>query len=1008
MRLALFLALALTSGAPGAGLEELDLEARELHWSFQPVTDPEPPEVEHERWPRDPLDRFVLERLEHAGLAPAAPAGRATWIRRVSFDLTGLPPAPDEVQAFLADETGGAFERVVDRLLASPHFGERWARHWLDLVGYAETRGHEFDHVLPGAWQYRDYLIRAFNADVPYDRLVSEHLAGDLLAEPRPHPVEGFDESILGTGFWWLGEEVHSPVSTRADECDRLAGRVDVVGRAFLGLTVACARCHDHKFDPITAADFHALVGFQKSAAYRQVRFETMEHNARVAGALAELRAERRRALMGASAERLAAEVAGMEEMLLAARDVLARQSPGERADGAVPEAAVASVAHERVLAPALVAGWAREMLAACARPRDPLHAFATAGCGLAGPEQTDGEEGRVALEETDVVLDFRGRAPRPLMQNGFAFGSGSTALGDVLWGESASWPIARVHATGAARADPLWKVLEPAPGTERDPGAVDWLQAGRTLRTPTFPLTKGRLFYWVRGACDAYAAIDHHRLVDGPLHARAVRRWDSGDGGFRWIEHDLADYVGHQVHVELTPSGDWADFALALVVQADAEPAPLAALNALLRAAVAESAGSIADARSLARAYRAAFARAVRHFALGFDGLDERGAAACAELVDWWVRRPHLARYAAEPTGAAASAFERLAELRAEIRAVSHTAPAMWEGNGVDELRLARGDPEMPGEPVPRRFLEALAGSEQPPIERGSGRLELARRLTDPASPLFARVLANRLWQHMFGRGIVPTVDDFGHMGEPPSHPELLDHLARRFERGGCSIKGMLRAIALSATYRMSSASDPRAALLDPDGALLHRFPVRRLTAEAIRDGILAVSGELDRTLYGKPVPVHLTAFMDGRGKPESGPLDGARRRSIYLAVRRNFLSPFFLAFDYPPPATTMGQRSTSNVPAQALALMNDPFVAQQAQRWARRALAAEMDDAERVGVLYLAAFARPPTSVELADSRAFLEDQAARYPEPEARERAWGDLCHVLFNTKEFVFSN
>ena len=368
-----------TAGAPR---EEFDLEARKAHWCFQPVADPAPPAVADGAWPRDPLDRFVLRRIEEAGLVPAPEADRATWIRRVTFDLTGLPPTPPEVQAFLLDASEGAFERVVDRLLASPHFGERWARHWLDLVGYAETRGHEFDHVLPNAWHYRDYLIRAFNADLPYDRLVTEHIAGDLLAEPRLHSEEGSNESILATGFWWLGEEVHSPVSTRADECDRFAGRVDVIGRTFLGLTVACARCHDHKFDPITAADFHALVGFQQSAAYRQVRFETMQHNALVAGALAELAAERRLELMGGAAARLAAEVESMDGMLLAARDVLVRQTPGQRADGVIPADAVARVAHERVLPPELVESWAHEVFEARGDPLAPLHAWAL---GVAG-----------------------------------------------------------------------------------------------------------------------------------------------------------------------------------------------------------------------------------------------------------------------------------------------------------------------------------------------------------------------------------------------------------------------------------------------------------------------------------------------------------------------------------------------------------------------------------------------------------------------------------------------
>src|SRR5207244_2072482 len=211
---------------------------------------------------------------EAKGLRPAEPADRRTWIRRVTFDLIGLPPTPAEIDAFLTDDSPQAFERVVDRLLASPHYGEHWARHWFDLVRYAESRGHEFDPNIPNAWQYRDYAIRAFNADVPYNQFVTEHIAGDLIARPRLHLTQKFNESILGTGFWFLGEEVHSPVDIRQDQADRFDNRIDVLTKTFLGLTVACARCHDHKFDAISTQDYYALYGFQSSSSYRLVRFD--------------------------------------------------------------------------------------------------------------------------------------------------------------------------------------------------------------------------------------------------------------------------------------------------------------------------------------------------------------------------------------------------------------------------------------------------------------------------------------------------------------------------------------------------------------------------------------------------------------------------------------------------------------------------------------------------------------------------------------------------------------
>jgi hypothetical protein len=339
----------------------------------------------------------------------------------------------------------------------------------------------------------------------------------------------------------------------------------------------------------------------------------------------------------------------------------------------------------------------------------------------------------------------------------------------------------------------------------------------------------------------------------------------------------------------------------------------------------------------------------------------------------------------------------------------------AATDGEGVDEHVFLRGSHKTLGDTVPRRYLEALAGKDAPRITNGSGRLEIARLVTDPSNPLTARVSVNRVWHHLFGRGIVPTVDDFGVMGQPPSHPELLDHLADRFVKDGWSLKHLIRSIVLSSTYQMSSLpSDPRAAELDPQNTLLHHMPVRRLEAEAIRDAILAVSGRLDRTVYAPPVEVHLTPFMEGRGKPQSsGPLDGAGERSIYLNVRRNFLPPMLLAFDFPVPFNTIGRRTVSNVPAQALILLNDPFVVGQAKVWAQSVLAEPgLSPRQRVERMYHQAFARPPTDQEADEAVAFLHSQGqALGLSVDARMndvRVWADLAHVLFNVKEFIFVN
>ena len=277
---------------PAATAPGFDIEARKQAqpWLWESPRPVAVPAVSNPEWATSAVDRFILHRLEEAELSPAAPVDDRTWLRRVHFGITGLPPTREEIHAFLSDIAPGARGRVVDRLLASPHFGERWARHWMDLVRYAETRGHEGDYHIANAWQYRDYLIRSLNDAVSYDRFLREHLAGDLLPEPRLRPGTEINESVLGTGWAFLGEENHSPVDIRQDECDRLDNKVDVFTKTFLGLTVSCARCHDHKFDPIRTQDYYALAGFLTGSSYRQVRFEAMENNRRMAGELQALR----------------------------------------------------------------------------------------------------------------------------------------------------------------------------------------------------------------------------------------------------------------------------------------------------------------------------------------------------------------------------------------------------------------------------------------------------------------------------------------------------------------------------------------------------------------------------------------------------------------------------------------------------------------------------------------------------------------------------------------------
>ena len=910
-------------------------ERKTSHWSWQPIRNPSPPPIadspasavtadggdhladrfQAAEWPSDPLDHFVLRQLLDAGLQPAAAVDRRGLIRRLSFDLTGLPPTPQQVAAFVDDSHPAAVERLVDSLLDSPRFGERWGRHWLDLVRYAESRGHEFDHDAVNAFAYRDYVIRAFNADLPYDQLVTEHIAGDLLAEPRNDPHHGGNESVLATGFWHLGEWVHSPVDTRKDESDRFDNMIDVMSKTFLGMTVACARCHDHKFDAISTADYYALYGFLRSSDFHQVRYETLPIERQIATDLADLDQRYR--------DRIAAEL----------NESVASNDPPESRQRLVTRIDQAA--------------------------RQP-----TAGDG-------------------SVLLDYARVEDQDFIQNGFLFGPRPLAAGELRLvvdteperGNAASLRVARQD---AAVADRFWNGIRSISqgGPEHRGRLGAFPMAGRTLRTPKVLVEDGSIAVRARGKGHVIACVDSHRLIAGPLHGETVQRIDTGgdwaaDEDWQWVRLNLSRYVGGTLHFEFVPDHD-SPLEVALIVQA-ATPQRLQELER-----------EQAEQSDVAARWQ----QRIDQF-LASDSV-------AAERV-----RESIERWAAERE-----------TLRRQLPAESRVAMAMLDGSPEDAAIFIRGNSATPGKVVPRRFLSALDGEDPLPIESRSGRLELARRINDPANPLTGRVIVNRVWHHLMGRGIVPTTDDFGVLGQPPSHPDLLDHLATRFLAEGRSIKTLVRRIVLSSSYRMSSHVDPRALEIDPANRLWHHREPQRLDGESIRDSLLAISGRLDRQMYGESVPIHLTTFMEGRGRPgNSGPVDGDGRRSLYVAVRRNFLSPFMLTFDTPVPFSTMGRRNVSNVPAQALTMMNDPLVVEQARLWAERLLnetASQSTGAsdltrDRIRRMYLDAFARYPSEAELAVAVGFVTDDRTTDDAPLSR---WAELAHALVNTKEFIF--
>lgn len=767
-------------------------EARKF-WAFQPVRKPAPNET---------VDSLLGRKRAERGLNAAAEADKRTLVRRITYDLTGLPPTPGEIAEFLKDSSPGAYPKLVDRLLASPRYGERWARHWLDLVRFAETNGHEFDNDKLDAWQYRDYVIRAFNQDLPYNQFVREQIAGDLLPEKRLSPDGSFWESPLGTSFYWFGEVLNSATDSVKSRADTVDNQLDVMGKAFQGLALGCARCHDHKFDPLPTADYYSLAGVMHSTRMREAVVNSPARDAAIADA-------------------------------------------------------------KRKIAAALKAGF--EI------PKQP---------------STQWRGGDQAFEEFDRFgtwfVSGQAFGERPVNGVASSLGPGTRRLEGSLTSK-------------VFRVPKIWLHVRMA-GTKPE----------RTTEASSYTPSKSR----VTLVADDFKSAE---LIPSGKTA-----------GFEWRSARMTLTIGRLSYFEIVDRDPNGFIAVDKIVFSDDEKPPA-------------------------------------------DELD--GAPEALSVPS-------------------------------EVAGID-VPPSVWAMQSMDEdpanVRIhIRGSHKNLGEEVPRRFLRVIAGESQTPFPAGSsGRLELAEWIASERNPLTARVLVNRVWQHHFGQGLVRSVDNFGKMGQRPTHPELLDLLAARFVENGWSIKRLHREILLSDAFRMSCTVDAKANETDPANELLHHFPVHRLEAEAIRDAVLAVSGTLDPKMYGPGVVPHVAEFQEaGRGKPRSGPVDGEGRRSIYLQIRRNFIPPMFTAFDYPSPVSTIGSRGASAVPAQALVMMNNEFVFGQAEKWAKRIEDVEPDPAGRVNRMFLEAFGRPPENWESAESLKL------------ATQHGWKDLAHVLFNSPEFIY--
>ena len=685
---------------------EINIAEGRKFWAFQPPKKSPAPEVKNAAWPKSDIDRFVLAKLEEKGLQPVADAQKLDLLRRVTFDLTGLPPTPDQIQAFMKDTSPEAFSRVVDNLLASERFGEYWGRHWLDVARYAESSGKDINVPYPHAWRYRDWVIGSFNEDLPYNEFIRQQIAGDLL--PFKDAVDQ-SKKIVATGFLAIGSKPHNERNPRQFALEVADEQIDTLTQAVLGTTVACARCHDHKFDPIPQKDYYALAGIFLSS-----------------------------------------------ETLYGTTNAIQNNHPSD-----------------------LV------------------------------------ELGR----ESGMAAGFEG-------------------------------------ISASARADLARRVQQ----------------------------------------------LEEVR-VERQQEAIAARR-----------------------------SGKDADVFKLLAIRQQT-----------------------GDLKGQLNRY------------------DEQGNARILAM----------------------GVFDRKQPINSPV--------------------FNRGEATQQGETVPRGFVQVMFPGDPPAITKGSGRLDLANWLASAENPQTARVMANRMWRWLFGRGIVPTVDNFGAMGEKPSHPELLDWLAIRFGDNGWSVKKMLREMVLSRTYQLATQHAPQNFAADPDNTLFWRMSTRGLDAESLRDAMLSISGTLD--FYppaGSPI-----SRVTGEGREAifryiQATQQPSQYRSVYLPLMRDVVPEALALFDFANPALVTGDRETTNVPSQSLYLMNNAQVIALSDAFARRVYDSAKDNPTRVVNAYWLAFGRPPTAQEAQATRTFFSEysqDAAKAKHAKSGDismYAWSAFCQALMASAEFRFLN
>jgi hypothetical protein len=867
-------------------------------WSLRPIARPDLPEGSAEH----PIDRFVDNRLAGEPLAPLGPADRRTLIRRVTFDLIGLPPTPDEVQAFVANESPTAYQELVDRLLASPHYGERWARHWLDVVRFGETDGFERNSIRPNAWTYRDWVIRALNSDLPYDEFARWQIAGDLLAPTNPDAFKATGALVAGIHNTVLGNEEMRAIA-RQDELEEIIG---VTAQAYLGLTAHCARCHDHKFDPVSQTDFYALAAALGDIQHGERTVHFSEFDGPITQVDADIRSRRDR--------------------------LIAIEAP--------------------------------------ARQR-----------GRVAPSRKPSEIEPVAGANPIAAWDFR-EGVRDLvggMHLQLAGGAQQTTEGLVLDGKTALARSAPITQSLAAKTLVVWARVE---GLAQRGGGLLSIQSLEGQRFDAIVYGEREAQRWVAGSDQFQRTRDVNgppeKEADSQIVQMAISYAETGR--IALYRNGIAYGTAYDSSLQRFEAGQ----AMALF-GCRHEPVGGNRMFAgtLVAARLYDSALSPADIANLHR--------------LGPDWLSE------AELVE---------RLSPENRAERGQLKTELAELearRAELRSrANQTVYAVVSRPAPETRRLERGDVKLPRELVLPAGVRAVAPAfptDAPP--ETSPRAKLAQWITSPDQPLFARVIVNRMWAWHFGVGLVDSPSDLGFNGGRPSHPELLDWLAREFmeptepEATPYSLKRLHRLIVTSDAYCRASAPNAEWLARDADTRLLWRKRPRRLDAEALRDSLLAVSGLLNRDVGGKGFSDYQDQFLNGTTyfEPIDSPAPEFQRRSIYRFLPRGANPGLLDLFDCPDPAGATPRRGTTTTPLQALSLWNGSMTLRAASALSDRIdgelrAVPEAERSERsVRRAIELVWQREPTAEELSRCTAL------------AREHGLAALCRVLFNSNEFV---